>query len=187
MENLDVIKEHPLWKKIKVDYEYWYKFMADNITFTIDSKIHSYNHCARVLGYCLLMSEMSGLSRQDRRILCIASVFHDCRRQDDGYDVGHGARGAKAYMNYCVKNNIGEYPAAALLMTYHDIDDAVGEGKISTVSGDKVINLYRIFKDADGLDRLRFGDKALDERFLRTRYSKKLVEFAHRYSAVKIK
>lgn len=40
--------------------------------------------------------------------------------------------------------------------------------------------LYRMFKDADGLDRVRLGPQGLDERFLRTVRGKALVPFARK-------
>ena len=35
--------------------------------------------------------------------------------------------------------------------------------------------LYRLFKDADALDRYRFGPKALNERYLRTVAARELL------------
>ena len=43
---------------------------------------------------------------------------------------------------------------------------------------DGVIRLYHIFKDADALDRFRFGPHELDETYLRTAQARSLVAFA---------
>lgn len=43
----------------------------------------------------------------------------------------------------------------------------------------KIQIMYQILKDADALDRVRFGIRALDTRYLRLEISKSLVFFAH--------
>lgn len=46
---------------------------------------------------------------------------------------------------------------------------------------DRVELLYKVFKDADGLDRIRFGIRDLDLNFLRLPVSKTLTLVARLY------
>lgn len=86
-----------------------------------------------------------------------------------------------------------------LAIRWHDRDDAEGEQAIRSVFdadcsaelGDRSlaatvpagaattpVDLYRLFKDADALDRVRLGPHGLDERYLRSPHAGELVPFA---------
>ena len=54
--------------------------------------IHGIDHWGRVLENGILLGGMSGA---DIRIVQLFALFHDSRRQNDGHDPDHGARGAK--------------------------------------------------------------------------------------------
>ena len=54
--------------------------------------IHGVVHWARVLENGLRLAEATGASVE---VVTLFALFHDSRRQDDGYDTGHGFRGAK--------------------------------------------------------------------------------------------
>ena len=67
------------------------------------------------------------------------------------------------------------------IMAYHDRHDREGEAAIRSNfpdAAENVIRLYRIFKDANALDRFRFGPEELDEAYLRTREARALIPFA---------
>ncbi len=71
------------------------------------------------------------------------------------------------------------------IIFWHDLDD---EAAISywdkrfsrQADRERVRSLYRIFKDADALDRFRIASDALDVRYLRTPESKEMVLQAKR-------
>lgn len=87
----EALKKEP--KSLQETFHTWYDFMEDRITFgQFVSLLHTKNHCARVLLYCLKIANLAKLSEEERSVLVKASVFHDSRRQDDTRDVGHGAR-----------------------------------------------------------------------------------------------
>lgn len=89
---------------IASDYVRWRKFLHDNVHFLMkESEIHTEEHCARVLLFALLIAEEMKLPQDDREALGAASVFHDSRRMEDGYDTGHGDRAAAYYREYCQK------------------------------------------------------------------------------------
>ncbi len=54
--------------------------------------IHGVVHWARVLENGLRLAEATGASVE---VVTLFALFHDSRRRDDGYDIGHGFRGAK--------------------------------------------------------------------------------------------
>ena len=163
-------------------YRRWHRFLLEKVPFLHeDSFCHAKDHCARVLLFCIRLSEACGLGEGETEVLCTAAVFHDCRRFDDGRDVGHGQRAAEEYRARCASLGLCFDARVAVIMAYHDRHDALGEQAISehfTVDPAPVIRLYRIFKDADALDRFRFGPQELDERYLRTEEARSLIPFA---------
>lgn len=92
-------------------------------------------------------------------------------------------------------------PRAYLIMQWHDRDDEEGIaameatfGDTSSAPHDAFVSqnplvteatcdpklLYRLFKDADGLDRVRLGEGEPNTAYLRTAYSLELLDLAHR-------
>ena len=74
-------------------------------------------------------------------------------------------------------------PEAACLMRWHDRHDERGEEAIRAAfpdSADAVLHLYKIFKDADALDRWRLGRWGLNPDYLRTDRALALVDFARK-------
>ena len=164
----------------------WGDFLWNDVRFNMpDSKLHAMAHCERVLLHALEMGaiEIGSDDREALEILAHASVFHDTRRQDEYQDVGHGARAAVYYEDYCRQSDgkVTFHPEAAYLMRYHDLDDRVGRKAIRKAfpdSYERVEKLYEIFKDADALDRWRLGRWGLDVKFLRTDSARRLVDTA---------
>ena len=54
--------------------------------------IHGPRHWRRVLSFGLKIAEESGA---DVLVVKLFALFHDSRRENDGYDPGHGLRGAE--------------------------------------------------------------------------------------------
>ena len=165
----------------------WGDFLWNDVTFNMpDSKLHAMGHCERVLFHALAMGvlEIGHDDMEALEILAHASVFHDTRRQDEYQDVGHGARAAVYYEDYCRQSDgtVTFHPEAAYLMRYHDLDDNIGHEAIRKGFPDsygRVEMLYEIFKDADALDRWRLGRWGLDVKYLRTDSARSLVDTAH--------
>jgi len=126
------------------------------------NSIHGILHEYRVLihSYIIGIKEKANIES-----LCYASIFHDVRRYNDGFDIKHSDRAA----NWTKKN-----------FTYlKNIDEIVNIIYYHTPADNKIPNItkeIKCFKDADALDRFRIG--IFDRRFLRTKTSKKLVNFA---------
>lgn len=72
-------------------------FISDKLIKTILSGyelpwdgIHGITHWARVMENGLLLAEQNGA---DSEIVVLFAVFHDCKRQNESRDNGHGKRG----------------------------------------------------------------------------------------------
>lgn len=115
--------------KLRADYHRWCNFLDNNIVFNHStSEIHTRLHTARVLLYSLLLvSEIMPDNDKAKEIFAHASLFHDTCRFDDGLDVGHGARAAVHYKDFCERNGLSYHQEAALAMKYHDIVDKRGK------------------------------------------------------------
>lgn len=167
-------------KSIQEDYHHWHNFLDTEVQFSLaDSEKHTKEHCARVLLFTLLIAVKTALPHEEREVLCAAAVFHDSRRQDDWLDVGHGRRAAEYYRDYCQSHPLSFHERVYQIIAYHDRDDEQGEDALAEQE-DGVL-LYRIFKDADALDRFRLGPGGLDVRYLRTVEGKSLCRFAEQY------
>ena len=155
-------------ESIQENYHYWHNFLETEVHFSLaDSEKHTKDHCARVLLFALLIADKMALPHDRQTVLCAAAVFHDSRRKDDWLDVGHGQRAADYYLEYCRKHLISFDERTYQVMAFHDRDDALGEAALAKEE-DGVL-LYRIFKDADALDRFRLGPGKLNvkKNFLR--------------------
>lgn len=177
----EIIGQQP--ENVRHQFLFWAEYMEKNITFgKYDSDIHTYVHCERVLLYSLIMgSKIFGDNDNYLEVLSHASIFHDTRRLDDFLDKGHGARAACYYKDYCKDNDITFHSDSYNLMKFHDQDDKLGEEMIlkePEFDGNDSVMLYRIFKDADALDRFRLGPWGLNPDFLRNREALELMDFA---------
>lgn len=177
---LQHIFTRPEHADIAATFSHWCSYMEAHLDFSLpDSPIHTMPHCARVLLLALIIARREGFAETEA--LAHAAIFHDTRRRDDGRDTGHGARAAYHYLNFCKgREDIAYLPLAAALMAWHDQPDADGVKAISARSGGDAAWLaaYRIFKDADALDRVRLGD--LNPAMLRTQSARGMVDFAER-------
>ena len=71
--------------------------------------------------------------------------------------------------------------ATAFLIEYHCLDDrkALADLKASNIRNkERVWLLYTILKDADALDRVRFGMRAVDPKYFRNEITHKLLPTA---------
>lgn len=166
--------------KVKSDTEYWDSFLDRKVEYGLkDSKRHTKGHVKRVILFALMLADMKKLNRKDKKALAMAAVFHDSRRQDDLYDVGHGDRAAEYYKTYAAEHGIPFDERTYLSIKYHDRPDASGYAAFKKAGLDEEDQLiYQLLKDADGLDRMRISKKALDLNRLRTEEGKSLYDFA---------
>ena len=157
----------------------WYRDYRDLITDYAEFNMgdaHGEIHSARVLLNCLIMAKEMKLTHHETDILAIAAVFHDTMRDNDGDDTKHGEASAEYYKKFAE-----EHPALVnyekvieQIIKYHCLPDEIGRAEINK----KYLKLFDIFKDADALDRVRFGIRDLDINQLRTPVAKTLTMVA---------
>ncbi|MBV9229174.1 MAG: hypothetical protein JOZ18_07660 [Chloroflexi bacterium] len=130
--------------------------------------IHGIKHEARVMVWQELLARL--LIRDgkalDQEALRWAAATHDTQRMTDGSDFPHGERAA-AWVEQTLRHRIPERSLATVvyLNTWHVPPD---------ISAPYITPELAVFKDADGLDRVRIYD--LDPKFLRWGYSKTLLQ-----------
>lgn len=159
-------------------YNYYKSFISPS-WFKNPEGIHGVLHTKRVLLISLILGHLEGLASNDLDILIFCSLFHDIGRTNDDIDNEHGMKSIEK-MSVGQKSIIGlndeDYSIAEFIIKNHAVNDLIGNnnlGKNKEIKDkDRALYLYNIFKDADGLDRVRF--KGLDIKYLRNKNSKKL-------------
>ncbi|QST02292.1 HD domain-containing protein (plasmid) [Pontibacillus sp. ALD_SL1] len=143
---------------------------------------HGVLHTKRVLLHVLSLSEALQLSEDDQSILCEAALYHDIGRTHDGVDSEHGRKSVEKMKELGITPGlpIESEQIMAHIITYHaysdEETDQLIQNEVEEEWQDKTKELLHIFKDADGLDRVRLGD--LDVAQLRTKEAVERPSFA---------
>lgn len=140
---------------------------------------HDAEHTLRVLFDALLLVHVQGidLTKKESHQLCDAILYHDIGRTNDDVDDSHGTKSKDIYYDAVPECN----SATAFLIEYHCLDDrkALTDLKASNIRNkERVWLLYTILKDADALDRVRFGMRAVDPKYFRNEITHKLLPTA---------
>lgn len=117
------------------------------------------------------------MTKKESHQLCDAILYHDIGRTNDDVDDSHGAKSRDIYYDAASDRN----PATAFLIEYHCLDDrkALADLKASNIRDkERVWLLYTILKDADALDRVRFGMRAVGPKYFRNEITHKLLPTA---------
>ncbi len=121
---------------------------------------------------------------EDMNKLITAITYHDIGRRNDMVDDMHGKLGCEVFKKDKGNDDIIEY-----LITFHCLDDEIARNYLDEMAKDKgeeykdrVWKLYCILKDADALDRVRFGmgEDGLDIKYLREELPKRLIPMAYK-------
>ncbi|MCF0123572.1 MAG: HD domain-containing protein [Ruminiclostridium sp.] len=144
------------------------------------SKVHGSGHIHRVLLFAALIAWREDLAEADIRQLFRAASYHDVGRTFDGFDLYHGVRSSLKLEELTDRTgeDLVELKAA---VTAHAHPDADMESILRSFRPEdypRTLELTRLLKDADNLDRVRLKD--LDARFIRHDSAKELVPFAWR-------
>jgi hypothetical protein len=145
--------------------------------FAHPSKIHGQAHVGRVMIHAFRLIEATGMTEEASR-LWGAVYLHELARTHDGFDEVHGMH---AVMRVNESTDLQERliargvqsddPSMLLAVMMHCLPD-----DHSAFGGKPVWPLLALLKDADGLDRVRFGD--LDPSYFRFEATKGMVKFA---------
>lgn len=117
------------------------------------------------------------LSEEETQMLMDAVIYHDIGRTNDFVDDSHG----KASRDIYAADRKPENPGTGFLIEYHCLDDAVARRDLEALSlpnVDRIWLLYTILKDADALDRVRFGLRYLNPKYLRNDTAHKILPVA---------
>lgn len=156
------------------------QFRRINKNVLFNSRDHGLEHNERVFVYVLGLSAMMNLKEEDRYLLVEAAKYHDIGRTNDLEDETHGPKAA--YMLREQYSALGEENRKTLLaiIMAHSMDDSKASQILQGYkieNQERALNLIKIFKDADALDRVRHND--LDTDFLRTAAARSMVAFSH--------
>lgn len=84
-----------IWKRPADPFEEAMHSLRERVEQEFSLPAHSYHgptHWSRVEQYGIYLAEQTGA---DLKVVRLFAIFHDCRREDDCTDPGHGLRGAE--------------------------------------------------------------------------------------------
>lgn len=166
--------------------------------------VHGLYHSEKVFMFTYLLAKSRHLEEPYRQILFDGALYHDIGRLDDREDSFHGMLSANKIADVVQDNDIYKDKYNLLLLraivnahsrndkeeyrAYEDEADNLDllndEFKLTHELDEKLplyLEMGRILKDADALDRKRFGDagfESLNTRYLRCQESLDLVQFS---------
>lgn len=133
------------------------------------SKIHGLYHSQKVLFWVYVLSLDNSLSKVEQKILLDAAKYHDIGRTNDIDDTIHGKvsalKVASIVSNPIYEDSINRNLLYAII-ELHSLDDKMEEKIMEKYHLNKNSSfpiLWRILKDADALDRIRYDLGYLDE------------------------
>lgn len=166
--------------------------------------VHGLYHSEKVLMFTYMLTKSRNIQEPYRQILFDAALYHDIGRVNDADDSQHGLTSARFIDDIVGKKDIYQDKYNLLLLKAiidahsrgdrHELDsysdmaynlDLLDDIFSLTPALEKYqvyyLEMARILKDADALDRKRFGDagfESLNPRYLRYDESKELIQFA---------
>lgn len=143
--------------------------------------IHGIGHTLRVWIHAQEIAEALGLAEWQREALHYAALWHDLGRTDDGVDYYHGAKSAGKVQGLGLHTEVEPQTrdVALYAITHHCGSEEHGERAAMWLPDrEGALAVFRVLKDADGLDRVRLGADELDVRQLRFEVSPQRVERA---------
>jgi len=140
--------------------------------------IHGVGHATRVTIHAVELATVLRLPDRQVEAARLAGLWHDIGREHDGGDYFHGARSAGKVIGLGLHRGIAlpVLELALLAVNFHNVEDRWGEdaARFATEPG-AALAVFRVLKDADALDRVRFGRNRLDPRLLRFEASHAMV------------
>lgn len=170
---IKALKNWNLWPT----FEYYVKALKKECLY--QSHIHGVNHIERVLLFGGLIAMQNGCNEEDTQLLLTACSYHDIGRIDDSLDDDHGKRSSEKLPSV-ISLPTEDMAIVRAAIYAHSIDDSRMEDVISSFAitdKQRALNIARMLKDADALDRVRVYD--LDPNYLRFPCSCQYVDFAY--------
>ncbi len=133
------------------------------------SKIHGLYHSEKVLFWAFILSTENSLTAIDEQILLDAAKYHDIGRTNDIDDTIHGRVSALKVLNI-IDNPIYEEERnrnlLCAIIELHSLDDKMEnqiKEKYYLQQDSSFSPLWKMLKDADALDRIRYDLGYFDE------------------------
>ena len=106
--------------------------------------IHGITHWARVLENGLRLTEQNGA---DPEIIALFAIFHDCKRQNESRDEGHGKRGAD--FAYSLRRDLlslddNRFDLLYYACSHHTAGRTEGDITVRTCWDSDRLDLYRV-------------------------------------------
>lgn len=156
------------------------KSRIDPSLFFDANGIHGDFHAKRVLFLVLSLSKLEDLAPKEEDLLVQSAIYHDIGRVFDDICYEHGIKSYEIIEenNFLNGYSLEDKETIRYIIENHCINDNnfIPIDRYNIKNKNRAINLLNIFKDADGLDRLRIND--LDTDFLRTTSAKDLIVVA---------
>jgi hypothetical protein len=119
-------------------------------------------HTRRVMIHAEEIATALGAEPRVREAAVLAALWHDIGRTDDGGDYYHGAKSAGKVVGLGLHRGLPPpvVELALLAVTHHSGGEEYGVRAAEEFPDDPdaALLVFRILKDADGLDRVRLGD-----------------------------
>lgn len=151
--------------------------------FDSPESIHGTAHTTRVLIHALEHARESAAPDHLVQPLALAALWHDIGRTNDDVDPMHGIQSArKAQMLGLTAGLSGHITGHVMFaIEHHCLPDDVGMRAARRVPrSHEALEVLRMLKDADALDRVRVGPGDIDCSQLRYEWTLSRIEFAHR-------
>lgn len=160
------------------------------------SHTHGIKHNQRVIFFAYIICLFENVTGDDYKIVMDACKYHDIGRTNDEEDAEHGIRSSQMIYEmfkgngiYCNSENLNYLRSIVELHSNSDSDNRYYFEKYKLKDYNRFKKLYKILKDADGLDRVRlcvyYPDVVwLDPKYLRTKTGVKLIKLAHEVNCI---
>ena len=148
------------------------------------SAVHGSGHINRVILLAGLIAWGENLDERLFSQYLIAASYHDVGRYFDGLDLNHGLNSAQKIpgLTHFTGEALKEIQGAVAAHSQPDVRLEEMVALFAPKNMPRAIQLARLLKDADNLDRVRLGD--LKPEFIRHESAKKLVNFSWRLFAL---
>lgn len=158
--------DHPMNESNEIPYESLWKFVTEN--FHVGGfSIHGPSHWKRVERNGLLLAD--SLPNVDRDVIRLFALFHDSKRENDGYDPGHGSRGADF-----AESLLGQtFDGHEFRLRPQQCDNLLEACRLHTDQTHHEIETIGCCFDADRLDLPRVGMRT-DAAYLNTQLGKEI-------------
>jgi hypothetical protein len=144
--------------------------------------IHGLGHVNRVIFLSLVLCKAHGFGEDMARLCYAAAALHDLSRKHDGICAVHGADA----VDYFERHYLGKLRFANYLRSNSEINTVMDAVKYHCIDDSAITSLVKlknkvlaVLKDADALDRCRFGD-IVNIDMLRLERTEMFVDMANR-------